>query len=167
MTEKPIINRVAQSALITINPKDFLPSLKDCIALDLEPFLFRGLLLKEKEFRTAVTEYDWSAHANRITCVFCSTDAIVPHWAYMLVASKLPQSKVYFGKIKSVSQKISIEQIRSMDVSPYVGKKIILKGCADPQVNQQTYLELTKKLLPVVQSLMYGEACSTVPIYKK
>jgi len=166
MKENQIINRVANSGLLTINPQDFLPQ-KEIISLDLKAFLFKEFLLKEVEFRAQLKEMDWAQFEGKLVCVFCSNDAIIPHWAYMLVALYLPSNQLSFGKPETVVKNILLSNIHDLDVSNYNDKRVILKGCAHPQIDQECYLELTKKLLPVVKTLMYGEACSTVPVYKK
>lgn len=166
MKENGIVNRVAKSGLMTINPQDFLPS-EEFASLDLKRFLFKELLLKEASFREQLQEFDWSIFEGKTVCVFCSNDAIIPHWAYMLVAHYLSGSSIAFGTKEDVLKKQLLSNIATIEVSNYQDQRVILKGCAHPQIDHECYLELTKRLLPVVKSLMYGEACSTVPVYKK
>lgn len=165
--QKPIENRVAKSGLMTCNPQDFLPA-KSIQELDLKQFLFRELLLKEKDFRTAMKEHDWKQYAGSQLAVFCSNDAIIPHWAFMLIASHASnETHLHFGTPSEVRKKILLGNIHGLDVSNYEGQRVVLKGCAHPEIDSEVYLELTKLLQPVVKSLMYGEACSTVPVFKK
>lgn len=164
----PLINKVAQSGLITLDLEEFFPK-DEIVELDLKDFLFRGLILKEIEFREALKQHDWSVYINKITAVFCSTDAILPQWSFMLVASYLsPQTdKIYFGTKENVEYNLFLQNIKEADENKYKDERVIIKGCGTKTVTGQAYLEITKKLQPVVKSLMFGEACSTVPIYKK
>jgi hypothetical protein len=163
-----LINKVAQSGLITLDLEDFFPK-EEIVAFDLKDFLFRGLILKEKEFREALKQYEWSTYENKTTAVFCSTDAILPQWAFMLVASYLSAqtNKIYFGSKENVEYNLFLQNIKNTDENKYKDERVIIKGCGTKTVTGEAYLEITKKLQPVVKSLMFGEACSTVPIYKK
>ncbi len=163
-----LVNRVAKSGLITINLEDFYP--KDQIArFDLKDFLFKGLVLKEKEFRQGIKAHDWTQYQSKVLLVFCSTDAIIPVWAYMLAASKAAPfaSDIFLGSepefLKAHYKKI----IADLDPSNFQDQKIVIKGCSEKPVPAAAYLELTKWLQPLAKSIMYGEPCSTVPIYKK
>lgn len=164
----PLINKVAQSGLITLDLEEFFPK-DEIVELDLKDFLFRGLILKEIEFREALKQHDWSVYTNKITAVFCSTDAILPQWSFMLVASYIsPQTdKIYFGTKENVEYNLFLQNIKEADENKYKDERVIIKGCGTKTVTGQAYLEITKKLQPVVKSLMFGEACSTVPVYKK
>lgn len=163
-----LINKVAQSGLITLDLEDFFPK-ESIVELDVKAFLFRGLILKEKEFRTALKEKDWSSYQDKIVAVFCSTDAIIPQWAYMLIAAHLEEytSQFYFGTLNEVEQKLFLMNINAIDAAKYKDEKIVIKGCGTKTVTGEAYLEIAKKLKPVVKSLMFGEPCSTVPVYKK
>ncbi len=164
---QPIENRVEKSGLITINLEDFIPK-EEILDLDLKDFLFQGIILKEKEFRNNVDAFDWSQFNDKVAAIHCSTDALIQQWAYMLITSKLLSAKsIYFGTINEVREMMHLENIRQFDVEELKGKKVIVKGCGREQVSDAAYLEISKKLLPTVQSLMFGEACSTVPIYKQ
>lgn len=163
-----IVNKVAASGLVTLDPASFLPQ-APVLELDLKPFLYQGLLLKEKEFRQAMKEQDWSHFEGRVVALFCSTDAIIPLWAYMLVASQLRPhtADFYFGTAAAaLSQHVS-SRIRSMDVRDLEGQRVVVKGCGDREVPTEAYLALALVLQPVVKSLMFGEPCSTVPVYKR
>ncbi|MBK9793788.1 MAG: DUF2480 family protein [Sphingobacteriales bacterium] len=163
-----LVNKVAQSGLITLDLEDFFP--KEAIsAFDIKEFLFRGLILKELDFRAALKAHDWSAYKDKTVAVFCSTDAIIPQWAFMLVGTYISAqtTEIYFGTTEEVEQKLFLLNLKSIDATKYIDEKIIIKGCGTKTVTGEAYLEITKKLQPVVKSLMFGEACSTVPIYKR
>lgn len=167
-TDKPLVNRVAKSPLITLNLENYYPS-QPIRELDLKQFLFKELILKEKDFRESVAAFDWSDYKGHHICIICSADAIIPVWAYMLVASEAE------GQVEGVFWGSSEEYLRyhyrtfidSFDVAPYEDKMIVIKGCSNKPVPASAYMDLTRKLRPVVKSVMYGEPCSTVPIYKK
>jgi len=163
-----LVNKVAQSGLITLDLEDFFPK-EAIIGFDIKEFLFRGLILKELDFRAALKAHDWSAYKDKTVAVFCSTDAIIPQWAFMLVATYLSAqtTEIYFGTTEEVEQKLFLLNLKSIDATKYIDEKIIIKGCGTKTVTGEAYLEITKKLQPVVKSLMFGEACSTVPIYKR
>lgn len=163
-----LVNKVAQSGLITLDLEDFFPK-EAIVAFDIKEFLFRGLILKELDFRAALKAHDWSAYQNKTVAVFCSTDAILPQWAFMLVSTYLSAqtTETYFGTTEEVEQKLFLSNLKSIDATKYIDERIIIKGCGTKTVTGEAYLEITKKLQPVVKSLMFGEACSTVPIYKR
>lgn len=163
-----IINKVAQSQLITLDLETFYPA-DEIVEFDLKPHLFMELILKEKEFRAAMQNLDWSIYQHKIVAVTCTADAIIPMWAYMLVASYLqPVAKdIQYGNVDKVKEKLFVQKIESIDVSEYVDKRVVVKGCGDVPIGEFAYLAITKKLMPVTRSLMYGEPCSTVPIHKK
>jgi hypothetical protein len=162
-----IINKVGQSALITLDLEQFFP--KGNISLfDLKPFLFMGLILKEKEFRAALAATDWTIYKDGIVGVCCSADAVIPVWAYMLVTSYLqPLAKeVIMGDEPVVLRQLITKNIQSLDPGEYKDKRVVVKGCGDRPVGDFAFLEITKLLRPVAKSIMYGEPCSTVPVFK-
>lgn len=166
--EDPIINKVAESGLITIDPAAYYP--KEAIALfDLKDFLFMGLILKEKDFRDKLKEHDWPAYNDKYVGVFCSADAIVPVWAYMLIATYLePIAKdVIMGDEKELHRVLFLKNLSAINPEEFADKRIVVKGCGDTPIGDFVYMELTKLLRPVAKSIMYGEPCSTVPVYKK
>jgi len=167
-TEKPLVNRVAKSPLITLNLENYYPT-QAIQELDLKQFLFKELILKEKDFREAVAEFNWSAYEGHVICIICSADAIIPVWAYMLVASEAEghARDVFWGSEQEYIRYYYRTFIDAFDVSPYEDKMIVIKGCSGKPVPASAYLDLTRKLRPIVKSVMYGEPCSTVPIYKK
>ena len=163
-----VVNKVATSGLITLNLEDYLPS-GEIAVFDLRDHLFMGLILKEKDFREALKNLDWTVYQDKYVALTCSADAIIPMWAYMLVATQLqPVAKdVYVGNKEELQKHLFLKNISMIDTKAYEGQKVVIKGCGDIPVGEFAYSEITKHLRPVVQSLMYGEPCSTVPIYKK
>ncbi|MFT3682393.1 MAG: DUF2480 family protein [Ferruginibacter sp.] len=163
-----LINKVSESALVTLNLEEYYPT-SDVATFDLKDYLFMGLILKEKDFREALKNLDTSVFAGKIVAVTCSTDAIIPVWAYMLTASILePVAKdIYFGTEESVKKQVLFKNISSIDKNEFADKRVVIKGCGELPVGEAAYLEATKLLRPVAKSIMYGEPCSTVPIYKK
>ena len=166
--DKPLINRVAASGLITINLEDFFPK-EEVKNFDLKDYLYMELILKEKDFRAALKEHDWTQYEGKHLAVFCSTDAIIPVWAYMLVAAYVEPFaiEVFQGTPEVFYQVAFAKSLDAFDVSQYNEKRIIIKGCSNKPVPPSAYVELTKKLRPFAQSIMYGEPCSTVPIFKR
>ena len=165
--QEEIINKVSQSALITLDLETFFP--KEQIRIfDLKPFLFMELILKEKDFRAALLGTDWSLYQDEIIGIYCSADAVIPVWAYMLVTSYLqPYAKeVIMGDEMTVLRQLITNRIQSIDPGEYKDKKIVVKGCGEKPIGDFAYLEITKVLRPVAKSIMYGEPCSTVPVYK-
>jgi len=165
----PIVNKVAQSGLITLNLEDFLPS-KQVVELDLKQYLFKELLLREKDFRQSIKEHDWAQYEGKNLAVFCSSDAIIPMWAYMLVATNAEEYAdfVAVGNQQEVTEILLRQNIqKNLDKDGLTDQKVIIKGCGDKPISAGAYLEVSRLLKPIVRSLMYGEACSTVPIYKK
>lgn len=166
--EKPLINRVAQSSLITLNLEDWFPESR-ITAFDLKDHLFHGLILREKEFRDALKGTDWSAYQGAVLCVHCSTDAILPVWAFMLVASAAaPYAQdVYCGTPEAYISDYYRQKIVQADIEPYRDQRLVIKGCSQKPVPPSAYLDITRRLAPVAQSILYGEPCSTVPVYKR
>ena len=162
-----IINRVSNSQLITIDLTDYAPkvSVKE---LDIKDFLFQGIVLKEKEFRVNLKEFDFSNYTNKTVALNCSADAIVPMWAFMLVTSYLNSvnADIHFGIKEDVFQQIFTNNINSIDASKFENKKVIVKGCGQIPLKESLYIAITKKLQNTVSSLMFGEACSAVPVLK-
>jgi hypothetical protein len=163
-----IINKVANSGLVSLDLEDFYDHHKKLI-FDIAPFLWQGIALKEKDFREALKEYDWAQFQNAYVGIICSADAIIPTWAYMLIASKLQNisKNVVFGDLEQVEAAVYREIIKNIDLDEYVGKKVVVKGCGKLGVPTDAYIQITEKLLPIVASLMFGEPCSTVPVFKK
>ncbi|MCB0670011.1 MAG: DUF2480 family protein [Saprospiraceae bacterium] len=167
-TDKPLVNRVAQSSLITINLEKYFPK-EQIISFDLKDFLFQGLILREKDFRDALTAYDWKQIEGAYLAVHCSTDAIIPTWAYMLVTAYATPyaASIFLGTKEIMLEKHFTQVIEASDWSHLEGQRVVIKGCSDKPVPASAYVDLTKKLQPIVQSVMFGEPCSTVPIFKR
>lgn len=163
-----IINRVAQSKLVTIDLEDYYPSGKR-VLFDISGWLIEGLILREKEFRNHVAEHDWSQYKNQYVALYCATDAIIPAWAYMLISVHLTPfvEKVIIGTLENLETAIYQEIINNLEVSNYLNKPVIIKGCANKPIPDNAYTMLIGKLHGVAKSIMYGEACSSVPLYKK
>ncbi|PWL27332.1 MAG: hypothetical protein DCO96_11340 [Fluviicola sp. XM-24bin1] len=163
-----IVNRVKESGLIAMDLADFKPKV-ELTGIDLAEQLWQGLVLKEKDFRAWIKSNDWESFASKAVYVYCSADAIVPTWAYMLVASKLQESGADYviGSVEELSSKLLMDKIHALDLSEYQDGRIIIKGCADVHQPEVAMSELVRKLQPVAKSIMYGEPCSTVPVYKR
>jgi hypothetical protein len=163
-----IVNKVAQSGLITLNLEDYFPQ-GEMVTFDLKDYLFMGLILKEKDFREALKALDWSQYSGKKVASTCTADAIIPLWAYMLVTTYLQPvaNAVYVGTAEEMHKHLFLKNIAAIDATTFTDKRIVVKGCGDIPVGAFAYAELTRHLLPYVKSIMYGEPCSTVPVYKK
>lgn len=167
-TETKLVNRVAASGLITIDLSDYLPQ-SEIAVFDLKDYLFKGLILREKDFRDAVKEHNWSAYEGKTLLVDCSSNAIIPMWAYMLVATNAAPyaTDIFQGNREAYAHHYLYKQLAELDMDAFADQRIVIKGCGDQPVPAGAYLELTRRLQPLAKSIMYGEPCSTVPIYKK
>lgn len=167
MTEE-IINRVANSGLITLDLSDYAPK-EDILIFDVKDLLYEGIFLKEKDFRSSLKEFDFSKYKGRSVALYCSTEAIIPMWAYMLISSYLTPicSSLYFGTKEEVFQNILLKNILDINSEKFKEKKVIIKGCGNIPLSESLYVAVTQKLQKSVSSLMFGEACSAVPVYKK
>lgn len=165
---EPIVNRVAESD-IEVYDLAALWHEHEVVAFDLEPYLFHGMILKEKDFRDAMKTHDWSVYTGKHVAVFCSADAIIPTWAYMLVASKLNQhaSSVGFGKTEDVVRDFFVRALDVEDWSRYQDRIVVIKGCGNEVVPVDAYMIATQKLQAVARKLMYGEPCSSVPLWRR
>lgn len=165
---KEIINRVANSKLVTIDLEDYYPEGKR-VVLDIKEWLLEGLVLREKEFRQKASEHKWELYNNCFVALNCSTDAIIPAWAYMLLSTYLEPyaNKTMIGDINTIETSIYQDIISKLDVSEYIDKPIIIKGCTNKPIPENAYIQLMIKLKPIAKSIMYGEACSSVPLFKK
>ncbi len=165
--EQPIVNKVAESGLITLDPASFLPK-GETMVFDLKDYLFMGLILKEKDFREALKNLDWEQFRNKNIALTCTADAIIPVWAYMLVAVYLEPvaAEIVMGDENQLSRELFLKNLSAINPEDYQGKRIVVKGCGDTPIGDFVYMEITKRLRPVVKSIMYGEPCSTVPVYK-
>ncbi len=165
---QPLVNKVASSGLITINLEDFFPKGENAI-FDLKAYLFMELILKEKDFREALKVHDWEQYEGKNLLITCSTDAIIPVWAYMLVTTYAEPFAVdiFQGTPEEFYKARFYSALAQLEATQYEGQRIVIKGCSDKPVPAAAYVELTKHLRPHAQSIMYGEPCSTVPIFKR
>jgi hypothetical protein len=163
-----LVNKVANSGIISLDLEKYLPA-AEMVAFDLKDHLFMGLILKEKDFREALKNLDWSVYEEKNVAITCSVDAIIPVWAYMLVASYLqPVAKnIFTGTVAEMQKHLFLKNLSLIDVSEYTNQRMVIKGCGEVQIDNYAYAEITRLLLPHVKSVMYGEPCSTVPIYKR
>jgi hypothetical protein len=163
-----LVNKVAESGLISFDLEEYYPK-GDIKVFDLKGYLFMELILKEKDFRAALLTTDWNAFAGAHVAITCSADAIIPMWAYMLVASYLqPVAKnVVFGDEQKLISTLLLKNLEAVKGEDYTDQRVVVKGCGDVSIPENAYVEITNKLRPFVKSIMYGEPCSTVPIYKK
>lgn len=163
-----IENKVAQSGLLTLNLEEMIDNAPEFM-IDIKEQLFMGLMLKEKEFRTYIKEHDWLQYKDANVAITCSADAIIPTWAYMLVANKLSgiAKNVVFGNLETLRQSIFDAKVNSLDLNGFKDQRVVVKGCSDKPVPTSAYVAITNRLTPVVKTLMFGEPCSTVPIFKR
>ncbi len=165
---EPIRNKVAESGIITLDLAPFVPEADRLAEFDLKPFLFMEMILREKDYRAALQAHDWSIYAGKHIGIICSVEAILPVWAYMLAATYLQPvaASVHFAPLSQVGDLVITAGISQLGLDEYTGKRVVLKGCGDVAVPASAYVAASARLRPVVKSLMYGEPCSTVPIYK-
>jgi hypothetical protein len=165
---EPFINKVAESGLISLDLAQYIPD-NDIVVFDIKPYLFMELILKEKDFRASLAAIDWTQFENKIIGIFCSTDAIIPMWANMLIVANVsPYAKsVYFGDENKTRELVLLEEIQKLDATSFADQRVVVKGCGDTPIGESAFIAITQKLRPVVKSIMYGEPCSTVPVYKK
>lgn len=163
-----ITNRVANSGLITLDLGEMYPA-GERVLLDIKDQLFQGLILREKDFREYIATHDWSQYNNKFVAITCTADAIIPDWSWMLLASALQPfaKKIVFGDLEKLETVLFTEVLSAFDSEQYRDARVVIKGCGDKPVPKTAYIELTRVLQPVVKSIMYGEPCSTVPVYKR
>lgn len=163
-----LVNRVAESSLVTIDLEDFYPA-REVITFDLKDFLFMGLILREKDYREALKNTEWQSYAGKIVAVTCSADAVIPMWAYMLAASYLQPvaADVLFANQDQAVEEAILKKLRSADLGVYQDQRVVVKGCGEKKIGEKVYLEIALLLRPLAKSIMYGEPCSTVPVFKK
>ncbi len=166
--ETMIKNKVAESGIVTLDLEAFYPK-GNIVVFDIKDYLFMGLILKEKDFRLALQNLEVETYRDKYVAVLCSADAIIPMWAYMLIASHLNgiAKDVVFGNEQTVQNMVFIKNLSKLNVDEYADKRVVVKGCGDVKIPETAYMEVTNLLRPVAKTIMYGEPCSTVPIYKK
>ena len=165
---EPFVNKVAESGLITLDLEAYYPKGETAV-FDLKDYLFMGMILKEKDFREALKTLDWSVYKDKNIALTCSADAIIPVWAWMLAVTYLqPIAKEnVMGDDKELHKTLFLKNLAAIDTNEYADKKVVIKGCGETPIGDYVYMEITKLLRPVAKSIMYGEPCSTVPVYKK
>jgi hypothetical protein len=163
-----IVNKVAQSGLHTLDLEDYYPR-EEFVVFDLKPLLFMEAILKEKDFRASLAAIDWTQYQDKILAVTCTVDAIIPPWAYMLIAVQAgPYAKqIILGDRETALREVFLANLRAIDINAFADKRVVVKGCGDLSVGSFAYLEIARRLRPVVKSIMYGEACSNVPVFKQ
>jgi uncharacterized protein DUF2480 len=166
--QSPIRNKVADSGIVTID-LDLFHRKGERVLFDIKPLLFEELLLREKDFRKFVKEHDWSSYTNKYVAVTCTSDAIIPVWAFMLIASELSPfaGKIVMGDLNDLEEELFFDELSKIVPAEYSEKRVVIKGCGDNPIPPAVYLQITSLLRPFVKSIMYGEPCSTVPVYKK
>ncbi|MBA2563638.1 MAG: DUF2480 family protein [Chitinophagaceae bacterium] len=166
--EEVLINKVAESGLITLDLEEYYPKEQTAI-FDLKDYLFMGLILKEKEYRDTLKKTDWNNYKNRNVCITCTADAVIPIWAYMLAATYLQPvaNEVVYGDNDFLHKYLFLKNLSKIEVNDFTDKRVVIKGCGDKKITETAYVEITRLLKPVVKSIMYGEPCSTVPIFKQ
>lgn len=162
------VNKVADSGLLSLNLEAFYPK-GETLVFDLKDHLFMGMIIKEKEFRESLKKNDWNIYRDKLVAVVCSVDAIIPIWAYMLVATYLQPlcEDFVWGDENELRKQILIKNLNKINPAEYKDQRVIVKGCGEVPIGEFAYMEITKILLPHVKSLMFGEPCSTVPLFKK
>ena len=168
MEEQPIVNRVAKSKIQTFDLEKIYP-VGERVDLDISQWLYKGFVVKEKEFREALKNHNWEQYQNQFIALHCSNDAIVPEWAYMLITTYLNDyaKKIIYGSLHELELQLFNDVIDQIDPKEYRDKPVIIKGCSEKSIPQNAYIQLVQKLQPVVKTMMFGEACSSVPLYKK
>ncbi len=166
---KPIINKVAQRAIITLDLEDYFPKQNDITAIDLKAFLFKELILKEADFRETVKNTDWTTYRDKLVALHCSSPAIIPMWAYMILSAELSH---YAKDIACTPPHLAPEiflyrALSNIDMAPFTNQRVVVKGCGERQIPEAAYVQITRQLSKVARVIMYGEPCSSVPVFKK
>ena len=166
--EAEFVNKVAESGIITLDLEDFYPK-DETAVFDMKDHLFMGLILKEKDFREVMKNLDLTPYKDKNIALTCSADAVIPVWAYMLVAANLQPfaNEIVMGDEKELHKTIFLKNLSTIDVQEFEDKRVVIKGCGETPIADYVYMEITRLLRPVVKSIMYGEPCSTVPVFKK
>jgi len=165
----PIINKVAQKALVTIDLADLFPRGEDIVSIDMKDYLFKGLILREADFREQVKNTDWSAYQDKYVVIYSSVDAIMPMWAYMVVTAELtPYAKDIANASPTKAPDVFLYRaIERIDATEYAGQRVVIKGCGDREIDSAAFMYITNKLAATARAITYGEPCSMVPVYKK
>lgn len=168
-TTKPLVNKVAQKALVTLNLEDYLPGDAQVVSIDLKDYLFKGLILREVDFRETVKNTNWETYRDKYVALHCSTDAIIPMWAYMVLTAELSgfAKDVVVASPAKALENFLLKNIAALDKEQFKEQRVVIKGCGERPVSEAAYVQITQQLAPVARVIMYGEPCSTVPVFKK
>lgn len=168
-TTKPLVNKVAQKAIITLDLEQYFPKQEDIAVIDLKDYLFKGLILKEADFRDAVKNTDWKQYQDKYVAVHCSTNAIIPMWAYMVLSAELtPFAKdIANTNAEHAAEVFLYRNLAALDMAQFAGQRVVVKGCGDRQIPEAAFVQIAQQLAKTARVIMYGEPCSTVPVYKK
>ena len=168
-TVKPIVNRVAQSGLITLDLEDYFPKPEEIVTVDLKEFLFKELILREAEFRDVVKNTDWKKYEGKYVVLHCSTNAIIPMWAYMVLSAQLSvhAKDVACSSLEHAPEIFLYRNLAKLNAEDFNNQRVIVKGCGERKIPEAAFVQIAEQLSKVVRSLMYGEACSSVPVFKK
>jgi len=168
-TTKPIVNRVTQSPLVTLDLETFFPKEEEISIIDLKDFLFKGLLLREADFRESIKQSDWSRFKDKYVVIHCSSDAIIPMWAYMVLSAEVSNyaADIVCSSPEKAGEFFLSHRIGQLDMEPFKNQRIVIKGCGDRKIPEAAFVQITQQLVKVARSVMYGEPCSTVPVFKK
>ena len=168
-TTKPLVNKVAQKALITLDLEEYFPKDEELAFIDLKDFLFKGLILREADFREQVRNTNWTQYKNKYVAIHCSADAIIPMWAYMVLSAELAPFAIdiSFSDTTHAADAFLINNLARLDKEQFKGQRVVVKGCGDRKVPEAAFVQITKQLANIARSVMYGEPCSTVPVFKK
>jgi hypothetical protein len=163
-----IVNRIAQSPIITFKLEELYPA-GERVEIDIKDQLFMGQILREKDFRAYIKEVDWSEYEGKYVAIYCSVDAIIPVWAYMLLGVKLEEyaKHVTFGRIEDLEKEVFLKELDKLDYTQFQDRPVVIKGCSDIKIPEGIYAEATRRIKPFAKKLSYGEPCSTVPLYKR
>jgi hypothetical protein len=166
--QENFVNKVAASGLVTLNLEEYYPA-GERLVYDIKENLFHGLMLREKDFREFIKTHDWTQYTGKNVAIICSADAIVPTWAYMLLSNRMKPyaNEVVFGNLEVLEAVLFTKALSRIDINAFANERVVIKGCGDIAVPTAAYVELTNLLTPVVKSIMYGEPCSTVPVFKR
>ena len=168
-TTKPLVNKVAQKALITVDLEQYFPKEEDIVFVGLQDFLFKGLILREADFREAVKNTDWTQYKNKYVAVNCTTNAIIPMWAYMVLSAELSvyAADVVCCNAEQAADMFLLHNLGRLDMETFKGQRVVIKGCGDRKVPEAAFVQITQQLSNIARVVMYGEPCSTVPVFKK
>jgi hypothetical protein len=163
-----IENKIANSGLVTLDLGDFYQNSKR-VSLDIKPWLFQEMIIREKDFKEHLNQHNWTQYKDQLVCFYSSVDAIIPNWAWLMIANKLEGNclRYYNGTPQQLNEILFSEAITAFDTTELIDKRVLIKGCGDKEIPPSAFSVMASKLLPVVKSLMFGEACSNVPIYKQ